>query len=163
MRKTHAWLFLASTALLVLVSCTGEIHDDQDLISNSFPEAQVEIREAILSIKGDIESVNIEGLQAIHLESDKFTKFGPRSFERQDVASTNESEADFFNSISSANYEIRNLKIDVFGDVGIATYYPEVDFVRNGEEVEVSGRQTLVFLKTEGGWKVVHEHGTVSD
>ena len=115
----------------------------------------------MLSIKRDIELSNIEGLQAIHLESEKFTKFGPRSFERQDVASTNESEAAFFSSISNAKYEARDLKIDVFGDVGIATYYPEVSFVRDGNDLEVSGRQTLVFLKTDSGWKVVHEHGTV--
>ncbi len=161
MRKIHTWLFSVSTALLIFVACTVEEQGERDLISDPFPEAHAEIRDAILSIRDDIESANIEGLQAIHLESDKFTKFGPRSFERQDVASTNQSEANFFSSISKAKYDVRELKIDVFGDVGVATYYPEVNFVRNGEEVAVSGRQTLVFLKTRGGWKLVHEHGTV--
>ena len=37
------------------------------------------------SIVKDAESANIEGLKAVHLDSDKFTKFGPRSFDRQDV------------------------------------------------------------------------------
>ncbi len=114
-----------------------------------------------MSIKADIESSNIGGLKALHLESEKFTKFGPRSFERQDVASTNASEAAFFSSITNAKYEARDLQIDVFGDVGIATYYPEVSFVKDGNDVEVSGRQTLVFLKTDSGWKLVHEHGTI--
>ncbi len=106
-------------------------------------------------------TANIEGLQAAHLDSEKFTKFGPRSFDRQDVASTNESEAAFFGSISNFNQEVRELKIDVFGDVGIATYYPHVSFVQDGEEKTASGRQTLVFLKTANGWKIVHEHGTI--
>ena len=114
-------------------------------------------------IKADIESSNIEGLQALHLESERFTKFGPRSFERQDVAGTNASEAAFFSSITDAKYEARDLKIDVFGDVGIATYYPEVSFVKDGNLIEVSGRQTLVFLKTDSGWKLVHEHGTANE
>jgi len=108
----------------------------------------------------DAETANIVGLQAAHLVSDKFTKFGPRIFERQDVAGTNESEAAFFGSISDYKQETRDLKIDVFGDVGIATYYPQVSFVQDGVEKTADGRQTLVFLKTENGWKIIHEHGT---
>ena len=161
MTKKLTLLVAACITLLVSVACTAERQDEQRVTNSSVPDAQAEIRAVIQSIKRDIESANIEGLQAIHLDSDKFTKFGPRSFDRQDVTSTNESEATFFSSISDANYEVRGLKIDVFGDVGIATYYPEVSFVRNGEVVEVSGRQTLVFLKTDSGWKLVHEHGTV--
>jgi hypothetical protein len=99
-------------------------------------------------------------LKAAHLKSDKFTKFGPRSFDRQDLASTNQSEAAFFGSISNFRQENRELKIDVFGDMAIATYYPHVSFVQNGEVKERSGRQTLVLLKTPEGWKIVHEHGT---
>ena len=161
MTRKLALIVAACITLLVSVACTAERQDEQRVTHSSVPEAQAEIRAVIQSIKSDIESANIEGLQAIHLDSDKFTKFGPRSFDRQDVASTNESEATFFSSISDANYEVRGLKIDVFGDVGIATYYPEVSFVRNGKVVEVSGRQTHVFVKTDSGWKLAHEHGTI--
>jgi len=55
---------------------------------------------------------------------------------------------------------VQDLKVDVFGNVAIATYYPKVTFVKEGETRNVSGRQTLVFLKTDEGWKIVHEHGT---
>ncbi len=160
MRKTHARLLSGTTALLVSIACAPE-KDERDRIDDPLPEAQAEIRDVVMSIKSDIESANIEELQDIHLESDKFTKFGPRLFERQDVASTNQSEAEFFSSVIDAKYEVRDLKIDVFGDVGIATYYPEVSFVTDGNSVAVNGRQTLVFLKTASGWKLVHEHGTV--
>jgi ketosteroid isomerase-like protein len=108
----------------------------------------------------DAETANIEGLQSVHLNSDKFTKFGPRSFNRQDVTGTNKTEAAFFGSISNYRQEVKELKIDVFGDVAIATYYPHVSFEQDGEEKSGSGRQTLVFLKTVEGWKIVHEHGT---
>lgn len=113
-----------------------------------------------MTIKQDIETANIAGLQDAHLDSERFSKFGPRRFERQDVEATNQSEAAFFSSISEASYEVKDLKIDVFGDVGIATYYPEASFVRSGERIKSSGRQTLVFLNTSAGWKLVHEHGT---
>ena len=148
-------------ASLGLLGCTASRDQLTNLVENPFYNQQSEIRAVVLSIKSDIETANIDGLQAAHLESNKFTKFGPRIFERQDVASTNRTEAAFFGAITNANYEVRDLKIDVFGDVGIATYYPDVSFVRDGKSVEVSGRQTLVLVRTESGWKIVHEHGTI--
>jgi uncharacterized protein (TIGR02246 family) len=157
-------IYVPSSATLLLLqmffllSCKSE--SKPDIIEESFPEAQAEIREAIRSIVSDAETANIEGLKVAHLVSDKFTKFGPRNFNRQDVISTNNSEEAFFGTITNYKQEILDLKIDVFGDIGIATYYPHVSFVQDGVEKSVSGRQTLVFLKTENGWKIVHEHGT---
>jgi hypothetical protein len=144
--------------ILALFSC--ERHTELVLINDKFPEAQAEICEVIKSIVKDAETENIEGLKAAHLVSEKFTKFGPRSFDRQDVTSTNNSEEAFFGSITNYKQEIKDLKIDVFGDIGIATYYPYVSFVQDGEAKNGSGRQTLVFLNTENGWKIIHEHGT---
>ena len=145
-----------------LLSACGNINSPKDdLIHNPFPEEQVEIRKVIDSIVKDAETANIAGLQAIHLNSEKFTKFGPRHFHRQDVKGTNQSEAAHFGSISNFKQQIRGLKIDVFGDIAIATYYPQVSFIKDGTKVKAEGRQTLVFLKTEVGWKIVHEHGTI--
>lgn len=143
---------------LFLISC--EIESKSDIITESYPEAQEEIREVIYSIISDAETANIEGLKASHLASDKFTKFGPRNFNRQDVISTNNSEEEFFGTITNYRQEIKDLKIDVFGDIGIATYYPHVSFIQDGVGKSGSGRQTLVFLRTGDGWKIIHEHGT---
>ena len=148
-------------AAIFVAGCSAGPRAPMNLVDEPFADRQSEIREAILSIESDIESGNIEGLQAAHLDSEKFTKFGPRNFERQDVTSTNASEAAFFGSIDNPEYEIRDLKIDVFGDVGVATYYPEISFSKDGRDMVVSGRQTFVFLRTDAGWKLVHEHGTV--
>jgi ketosteroid isomerase-like protein len=160
MNNRLCWQPAFLTAFLLLCSCTCDEPPAPDLIGDTFPDAQAELRLAVKSIVNDAMTANIEGLQAAHLVSDKFTKFGPRSFERQDVASANASEAAFFSSISDLEYETRDLQVDVFEDVGIATYYPHVSFVQDGEEKRASGRQTLVFLKTGEGWKIVHEHGT---
>ena len=160
MNKRYVWIASVIAAHFVLVGCTSDNQPERDVVNDPFSEAQAEISEVIQSIRNDVKSANIDGLQAIHLESDKFTKFGPRSFDRQDVTSTNQSEAAFFSSVSITEYEVTDLKIDVFGDIGIATYYPQATFVNNGEEGKASGRQTLVLLKTQDGWKIVHEHGT---
>ena len=161
MRLRNGLVRALLAAATLLTACAAQQQGKVDLVADPFAGHESEIRAAVMSIRDDIQSSNIEGLQAAHLESDRFTKFGPRSFARQDVVSANESEAAFFSSITKVRYEVTDLKIDVFGDVGIATYYPEVSFERDGKQVEVSGRQTFVFLKTDSGWKLVHEHGTV--
>lgn len=161
MGNTYAAQLMAVVlALLSVLSCTDRDQARRDLVNDSFPEAQAELRAAVESIAMDAMAANVTGLQAIHLQSEKFTKFGPRRFERQGVAAANESEADYFTSISHLKYEIKDLKIDVFGDIGVVTYYPDVSFVHNGEQKKGNGRQTLIFLKTTDGWKIVHEHGT---
>jgi len=160
MKKNNSLSIIITLLLLFLSSCSEKKSDQVDLVNEIFPEAQNELREVINSIVKDSETANLEGLKASHLLSDKFTKFGPRSFERQDVESTNESELAFFGSISNFKNEVKDLKIDVFGDIGIVTYYYHASFEQDGVEKTGNARQTLVFLKTSQGWKIIHEHGT---
>lgn len=152
--------YTISFYLLFIAACAEQNSQTQDLVYDQFPESHAQLKKVIDTIVKDAVAANIEGLQTAHLMSDKFTKFGPRSFNRQDVDGTNASEAAFFGSISNYQQEVRDLKIDIFGDVGIATYYPYVSYEQDGEEKMGSGRQTLVFLRTDDGWKIVHEHGT---
>lgn len=158
MRNTRLSLILTFLVLIV-ASCVNK-SKNQDLVNDVFEEEQEQIREAIHTIVRDAETANLEGLKDSHLASKKFTKFGPRNFERQDVERTNESELAFFGTVSNYKEEVKDLKIDVLGEVGIATYYRDVSFEQDGEKRSVDLRQTLVFLKTKEGWKIVHEHGT---
>lgn len=152
-------IFIASFFHL-FSSCTDNETSRQEIIEDPFIDSQNEIEATIYSIIRDAEEANVMGLKSAHLESAKFSKFGPRNFERQDLKSTNETEEAFFTSISDYKQEVRDLKIDVFDDVAIATYYPLVSFIQKGERVTSSGRQTFVFLRTDDGWKLIHEHGT---
>lgn len=156
MRRGTNYLFL--TLMVLLVFTMFATHNSA---SSSEAQAQEEIRTAIDAIIKDAEDANLDGLASSHLNSTKFSKFGPRKFERQDLESTNASEAAFFGSIANYKQEVHDLKVDVFGDIAIATYYPHVSFERDGEQVAVTGRQTFVFIRTNDGWKLVHEHGTV--
>ena len=159
MKKYNNLSIIITLLFLIFSSCSEKKVDQLDLVNDNFPVVQNELREIIHTIVKDCETANLDGLKTIHLLSDKFTKFGPRSFERQDVERTNESELAFFGSVSNYKEEVKDLKIDVFGEVGIATYYRFVSFEQDGEEKTVSVRQTLVFLKTSDGWKIIHEHG----
>ena len=159
--KSMCYKICAVVSILIIMACSEEKTSKVDIINDPFLESQDEIRSVVKGIALDAETANLEGLTSIHLDSDKFTKFGPRKFERQDAKSTNASEAAHFGSAESLKMEIKDLKVDVFGDVGIATYYPHVTSMKDGEPTSGSGRQTLVFVKTEDGWKIVHEHGTI--
>lgn len=161
MIKTFTHVIIVSFLVFTGInSCISNRPDQEELINDPYLSIQEEITEVINSIVKDAEEANIEGLKSAHLESAKFSKFGPRNFNRQDVARTNETEAAFFGSISNYKQEVRDLKVDVFDDVAVATYYPHVTYVLNGEEIKGSGRQTFVFLNTQDGWKLVHEHST---
>ena len=100
MNKIEKWQTLFISVLFLLMSCTSDKLKKPDLINDSFPESQAELRKVVNSIVKDAETANIEGLKTAHLISDKFTKFGPRNFNRQNVTSTNKSEEAFFGSIT---------------------------------------------------------------
>ncbi len=50
------------------------------------------------------------------------------------------------------------LEIDVFHNVGIATFILDYSFESAGQVVRRKDRTTLVFVKEAGEWKIVHEH-----
>ena len=53
---------------------------------------------------------------------------------------------------------LHNLKVDVFGEVAVATLEPEF-LVRTGEATfQGKDRSTFVLVKTDQGWKIAHEH-----
>jgi len=103
----------------------------------------------------------LEALRSTHLDSPKFSKFGPRIAERQDVKSTNETESEHVLSISDASFDLEDIKIDLFEDIAVTTFYNNYLFTKNNVRVQGKGRVTLVFLNTEEGWKIVHEHSSL--
>ena len=143
MRIIRNYLIVVLLTPLFLVSCLNGKTSQQDIVISTFEEEEQELRGVISMIVRDAETANLEGLKNIHLDSDKFTKFGPRNFERQDVDKTNDSELAFFGTASSYKEKVEDLKIDVFGEVGIVTYYRVVSFEQDGEEQNVNLRQPL--------------------
>lgn len=157
-------LFVIHCIIFVVMGCqpTDGSADSSRIVSSS-PEAEKELRAVVMKIWEDAVKGDIPALRAAHLNSPKFSKFGPRIEARQDVKSTNETEVEHFSSISDANLAVEDLKIDVFGDVAVTTFYNNYSFIKNKIRVQGKGRVTLVFLRTEEGWKIVHEHSSSFD
>jgi len=144
-------------AICILIVATGCQQPEE---STDTSKAEEELRTIIKQIWVDVVSGDLEALRSIHFESPKFSKFGPRIAERQDVKSTNETETEHVLSISDASFDLEDIKVDLFGDVAITTFYNNYSFTKNNIHMKGKGRVTLVFLKTEKGWKIVHEHSS---
>jgi ketosteroid isomerase-like protein len=141
-----------------LIGCASTRHPD--LAHYSFPEAQEEIREVIQSMEDASTSGDVKTLAAHHLKTEKFTRFGEDKFERVGYDECIAIETAAFSNMRDLVWDMHGLKIDVFGDVAVVTVMPEFSLTWNGEAVKGANRLTLVFLKTQEGWKIIHEHGT---
>ncbi len=152
---SKSFVRLAPTlSLLLLASCAAT----HDIAHYPFPEAQAELREVLKTIIHNAQTANAVGLREGHLRTDKFTKFGGRLYERLDFEQTVAGETANITTGKDYTYEVKDLKIDVYDVVAIMTYFGHVTRMVDGEPVRYSFRQTLAFLNTSDGWKIIHEH-----
>lgn len=155
--RTGIFVMSAGLAAVQMVGCAST--ESRDLAHYPFLKAQSEIHDTLDAIINDVETANVQGLRDSHLNSDKFTKFGG-TFERINVDQCNDDETAGVTSVQDLKFEMKDRKIDVFGDVAIMTCYNHFSHKGDGELRRGVARNTLVFLKTADGWKIVHEHVT---
>lgn len=151
---------LVSMSIFVGCVSTPTQTGNRDIVHDRFPQAEEEVRATMRKLSHEVVTGNVEAFPTHHLNSPKFSKFGPRKHERQTIEETNVSERSFWASVTDVTLDTRDMKVDVFGDVAVVTYYPHVTFKKDGKMMTGDGRQTLVFVKTKDGWLIAHEHGT---
>ena len=103
-------------------------------------------------------------LKDIHLDEPKFSSFSDLPpYDLKDYKTTIELEELKFISISDYSYEIKNLKISIFGDAAIVAMelIQQGILVDNkaftGEHIKIKGRATFVLVK-QPTWKIAHIH-----
>jgi len=108
---------------------------------------------------------DLTALADFHASRDLFTKFDenpPYTRQTSDEAFVYEQSA--FANISDYNYSIDELRIDLLGEVAIASFYLSYsgmfvnDYSFEGSPVRARSRVTMVLARTPKGWKAVHEH-----
>jgi ketosteroid isomerase-like protein len=119
-------------------------------------------------IRGFFEAGKNKDLTSIadyHSSVELFTKFDenpPYTRQNSDDAFVHEQAA--FANISDYNYQIDDLRVDLVGDVGIATFYLTYtgmfvnDYSFEGSPVSSKARTTMVLVRTPKGWRIAHEH-----
>jgi ketosteroid isomerase-like protein len=104
-------------------------------------------------------------LADFHSSRDSFTKFDenpPYTRQNSDEAFVYEQAA--FANISDYNYKLEELRIDLFGEAAVATFYLTYtgmfinDYSFEGYPVGSRARVTMVLRRTPRGWRIAHEH-----
>jgi ketosteroid isomerase-like protein len=128
-----------------------------DLINNEFPEAKAEIKAVLDGIFKSIQEKDADKLISYHIYGSKFTEF--RDSETRFNSEDNELyERGFVGAISGFDYNLGDLKINVFGDVAVVTFHADFRPTIGDDVLQIWGSTTLVFVKVEGAWKITHEH-----
>ena len=108
---------------------------------------------------------DLASLISFHSPAEIFSKFDdtpPYSRQNSEEAFVFEQAA--FANISDYEYKIENERIDLLGDVAVATFYLKTtgvfvnDYSFEGMRVGSRSRVTMVLARFGGKWKIVHAH-----
>jgi len=156
--KLTATLPWSASTLLVATLLTGCASATTDRLAADQPEAQDQIKSRLLETFRAAEQRDLVRLDSYHLYGPKFTKYSAATSHRQDATSARSGEHTGLAAIQNLKMQAENLQIDVFGEVGIATFILNYNFQVSGETIERQEQSTLVFVNDHDNWKIVHEH-----
>lgn len=129
-----------------------------DLLNDEFPEAKQEVKLTMDSIAQSAKDGDLDKLISFHAYSPKFTEF--KNGEVRNNGEENEKfERGVFGSVTEVlKFDLNDMKIAVYDNVANVTLHTDFH-LKFGEDLAVINEQmTLLFLKTDNGWKIVHEH-----
>lgn len=152
--KARMTFTLITVIGLLSTGCMAQV----DLVNDEFPEAKQEVMETFVAIAQSIKDGDIDKLISYHAYGPKFTEF-------KDGAPRNGGEANeayersLFGSVTEVvKFDAKDLKIAVYGDVANLTFHSDFQLKFGDDLVVVNDQITLLFVKTDDGWKMVHEH-----
>jgi ketosteroid isomerase-like protein len=150
------WLIVSTLAIVFLATGCASVRTGD--VQGDLPEARAQIERRLHEVFVAAENKDFERLESYHLYGPKFSRFAGTSAVRQDAAATRRLEHDGLASLQGLKMRADALKVDVFGDVGIATFILDYSFEAGGATVPKKDRTTMVFVKEHGEWKITHEH-----
>ena len=161
MKKILIYSLVLFTAL-IFVSCEDDpvstTTGTSNIIDDEFPEAKQEVMETFGAIAQSIKDGDMDKLISFHAYGPKFTEFKdglPRNGGEDNEAY----ERQLFGSVSEVvKFDAKDLKIAVYGDVANLTFHSDFQLKFGEDLVVVNNQITLLFVKTDDGWKLVHEH-----
>jgi len=167
-------LFLVSF-LVVCVSTTSAVASDKSHknsgVDQAYFQAQAEVMETFMAIRQSIidgaglgpDSEYMDQLISFHAYGDKFVEFNGGM--RFDSAGNEANERTLFGSVVDKGgvqkfaFEPGTLNIAVYyGNVANLTFTSDFELIIGGNLHPVKNLITLLFVKKQGEWKMVHEH-----
>jgi ketosteroid isomerase-like protein len=107
-----------------------------------------------------IEGITNKDAQVIAnlVDKDRYTKFDDwPPFERQGPEALNR-EAEALKVLKDYAYDIGECKIDIIGDVALATFIINYRGTIRDLKFDIKSRVTAVLTKSNNTWKLIHEH-----
>ncbi len=129
-----------------------------------------EIIDVIMTFFNAGKTKNVAPLSVIQLDDPRFSAYSDvPPFDLKDFATTTALEQLRFVSISDYDYELKNIRVDLFENFAVATFTVRqsgmiVDnYSFRGQHMAMESRATFVMVKY-AKWKIVHLHLTkISD
>jgi ketosteroid isomerase-like protein len=125
--------------------------------SASEAEAQAQVRKRLDEIWASASQRDFARLGSYHLYGAKFTEFKDGA-PRGNAASGEKGERAFFGALNDSKVSMRDLAVNVFGEVAIATFHGDFAGTMEGHPIAAQLQSTLVFVQDHEEWKLVHEH-----
>ena len=142
--------------LLTAVSTYGQSDHES---YKEYPEAKKAVRKALDEIEQSIRNNETDKLISMHAYGPKFTEFQDGG-KRQGSKENEAFERNFLGTITEVEkWDWEDLKINVYGgDVANVTFHYDLKFKRGEEAYDFKMQGALLFIKTNDGWKITHEH-----
>ncbi|WP_178987347.1 nuclear transport factor 2 family protein [Winogradskyella schleiferi] len=153
--------FLIICALFIVGFCNsddGQTNDREDLINTQYPEAKQEVIETWAAIEQSVREGDMDKLISFHGYSPKFTEY--KNGEVVNDGAANEAyERRAYGAVTEVvSFATNDFKVAVYGDVANMTFQSDFQ-IKFGDNLAVIKEQTtLLFVRTNYGWKIVHEH-----
>ena len=130
----------------------------RNLIKAQFPQAEKEVMATFQAIAQSIIDGEIDDLLSFHAYGPKFTEF--KNGELRNGGEANKIyETNVFGSVTEVvKFDAKDLKIAVYGHVANLTFHSDFHLKFGEDLVVVNDQITLLFVETNDGWKMVHEH-----
>jgi len=165
--RTKITVLLALVLTLFFTGCKEKeeavvveevIEEKVDLINDEFPEAKAEVAAFMVELKETIMAKDVEKLISYHAYGPKFTEFQggkPRNGSKVNE----ENERGIFGSVTEIQaFDFDDMKIAVYDNVANVTFHSNFQLLFGEDTVVVNDQITLLLVRTDDGWKFVHEH-----
>lgn len=129
----------------------------RDIINDAFLEEQAQIKILLNEIFDSAQKKELDRLASYHLYGPKFTEFKNGQL-RHDAEEGRKGEREAFTAFSDFTYDLKDLKVNVFGDVAIATFHGQFAAKMGENPIALTLQASLMFVKDGDKWKITHEH-----
>ncbi|MDH3321514.1 MAG: nuclear transport factor 2 family protein [Flavobacteriaceae bacterium] len=129
-----------------------------DLINDEFPEAKQELLATWDAIVQSLKDGDMYKLISFHAYGPKFTEF-KNGAPRNGSEANEEFERNTFGAVTEVvKFDTKDMLVAVYGDVANITFHSDFHLKFGEDLVVVNDQISLLFVKTDNGWKIVSEH-----